>query len=158
MDDLLNKLAAGELDALSPEEVAALAAHLDANPAAADRVAGLTPPIEPALQADVPLPGEEAWGQVWAGIEAGRRTGSQPFVRRVLRIVEPVLALAACVLMAVIWNAGEQQATAAWPVEWATTVEIDEIEVADGSVPYVAAVEGDESTVSVVWVLDLGES
>jgi hypothetical protein len=133
----LDAVADGRLDALPPERVAQLAAYLEADPIAAARVAGVVPPIEPAWQVQAPPASAEAWELVW---------------RRVWRPI--ALAAAACALLAVgLWEWSWKARGQGWPVEWARDVQIEELEVADGTTPFVID-GGTGNGISVIWILD----
>ena len=148
--EALDAIVAGDLDAPSPDQIARLEARVNANPDVRARLAGIVPPIEPALRAAVQPPPKRVWEDVWRRVDEAVSAAPAP---RVLRLWRPLTAAAACVLMVGLWNIGRGPTVADWPVEWARDVEINELEVLEGCTPFVAAV-GADSPVSVIWVLD----
>lgn len=114
LDALLAAAAAGRLEALTPEQVERLAAHLDANPAAAAKVGAMRPAASPSLTTPVVLPTPRQWQEVWDRIEqATSTTRRQPEsgrsatgtrAARILRIWRPIAAVAACVVLLVSWS------------------------------------------------------
>jgi hypothetical protein len=151
----LDAVADGRLDALPPERVAQLAAYLEADPIAAARVAGVVPPIEPAWQVQAPPASAEAWERVWRRVAAAGEPAAGRRTQRVLRLWRPIaLAAAACALLAVgLWEWSWKARGQGWPVEWARDVQIEELEVADGTTPFVID-GGTGNGISVIWILD----
>ena len=155
-DDILNglkALEAGQLDTFTPEQVARLEEHLNADEAAAGRLAGQRPPADPVVQTPAATPSAEAWERAWKRIEAAARPASTRSTGRTLRLWGSAGAAAAAVLLAVglwRWPAGDE-----WPVEWAQSIEIDDLEVLEGRTAFVTAAQSDED-VPVIWVLDGG--
>ena len=93
LDKLLEQVAAGRLDDLTPEQVAALEEHLNSAPEAQDRLADTLASIESSLPVDRTMPSEADWEGVWQNIEiAGPVAAPSPFVRRTFRIWRGVTA------------------------------------------------------------------
>ncbi|MEP0846650.1 MAG: hypothetical protein HRF50_07480 [Phycisphaerae bacterium] len=166
LDQLLERVAAGRLDELSPEQVAALETHLNANAAAAARLANLLPRPPAGPLARVAEPSAAQWERVWRGVEAagsrqaarGTDAASAPQTmrgrtRRFLRLWEGIAAAAACVLFAVLWRSSQPAAEASWPIQLSQHVEVDSLEVFDDSTAFVV-VPDDGSDGAVIWVLD----
>lgn len=148
----LEALAAGWLDSLSPEQIARLETHLNANPTAADQLADRTPTVEPVLHTGVEHPPAEAWESVWENIESAT---ARPitWLPRLLRLWQPLAAVAACLLMVGIWYFNREAAPAPWPVEWAREMEINDLQVFEGSMPFVLSA-GNDGTISMIWVIE----
>jgi len=145
----LDAIAAGELDALDPDQVQRVAAAVNADPALAARLAGIVPRVQPVHRAGVPQPSDAAWERVWQRIAVATVGQTR---RRVLRLWRPALAAAACALLALIWNLGRAPAPEEWPVRWAQRVEINDLEVPAGVIPLVLV--GESDGVPGIWVLD----
>lgn len=167
-DQLLERVAAGRLDELSPEQVAALEAHVNESAAAAARLANLVPQPPAGQFAPVAEPTAAEWERVWRGVEAAevrsaargagavevRRTvRDRGGARRFLRLWEGVAAAAACVLLAVLWRSSQPAAEASWPIQLSQHVEVDSLEVFDDSTAFVV-VPDDGSDGAVIWVLE----
>ena len=144
----LDAIAAGKLDAMTPEQVARLETQIDQAPELADRLAGIKPAVEPGFRLAVEPPPEDVWERVWQRVNAAASSTR----RHVWRLWRPLAVAAACVLMVGLWNA-RGPALQEGPVEWARDVEIDDLEVFDGATPFVLAA-GADSPVSVIWLLD----
>lgn len=154
IQESLDALAADGLDALSPRQVARLEARLNTDAELAARIADRSPMVEPSFRVGGEPPPAEAWEQVWQRINAAaasRHTAGW----RTLRLWRPLAAAAAaCVLMVGLWSVGRGAKAQPWPVEWAHDVEINELEVLDGRMPFVLA--GGANAVPVIWVLENG--
>ena len=153
----LNAVQAGELDALTPDQIARLEEHLNADAAVAARLAGVTPPANVPGQGDVELPSAETWERVWERVDAAT-TSELPAKRTLfmLRGWRPVIAAAAvCVLAVGLWRSRPASPAADWPVEWAHEVEVSDIEVFGDGTPLVIAA-GTGETIPVIWVLEGG--
>ncbi len=151
--ELFGLLDAGRLDELTPEEVRRLETHLDATPADADRLSRVAPPTDPLLQAPPPSVPQPRWDAVWENVTAA--AGPARPGPRVLRLWRPLAAVAAAVVLGIgLWDYDRVAAPApdAWPVQWADTVEIDELESAGDTMPLVLSA-GDEA-VPVIWVFE----
>lgn len=152
---LFDRLAEQGLDALSPDDVARLEAAANANPALEARLARLTPVPEPIWQTLPPMPDDEQWDAMWARVHKRSTPQAQPVRRRLtLRTyLRPIVAAAACVLLALVWNTYERSETSAWPVEWAHQVEINNLEVPEGETAFVLTA-GEANEIPVIWVLN----
>lgn len=159
---LLDEVTAGRLDALTPEQVEALESRLNDDPAAAARLADALPPADALVTAAAPpAPTEAEWRRVWEGIEAAFATGRSRSAaarmdalrrpRRILRLWESLSAAAACLALALIWQAGPAPASAGWHMSLSPNVEINSLEVFDDSTPMVLY-PGEGG--AVIWVLD----
>ncbi len=114
LNELLAAVAAGRLDALTPEQVERLAAHLDEDPATATEIGALRPAGSPALAAPVTMPSPRQWQAVWDRIESATPTtrlrpatghpADGARAARILRIWRPIAAVAACVVLLVSWS------------------------------------------------------
>jgi hypothetical protein len=111
LNDLLAAVADGRLDALTPEQVARLEAHLNSDSAAA-KALGAAQAGAPAFDMQISVPTTQAWERVWRAIESA--TAVSPIrkdtearrvapLRRVFRLWQPLAAAAACVLMIGSW-------------------------------------------------------
>lgn len=151
-DPLLDRLLAGDLDGLDPAEIDALEQRLNMDAQLAARLAGVTPVAEAELR-NVPPVSDAEWSQVWQTVETAPTRAAAG--RRILRLWHTAAAAAACLLLALTWNARQPATPEAWPVTWADSVEIEEVDVTDGGVPFVLSV-GTQKSVTMIWVL--GES
>ena len=156
----LRAVAAGDLDALTPEQAAQLERALNENPRVAALVADAVPVPDERLAAGLAelergaLPSDAAWDQVWARVDAaGARTaarGRHTVAARVLRLWKPLLAAAACLALATVWRLSlKGPADDAWPIQLATNVEIQALDVGDHATPYISTTDG----VDMIWVL-----
>lgn len=152
LDELLDRVCAGRLDELTPEQVAALEAHLDATPTAAERLANVLPEPDPHLSAAVSSPTEDEWNAVWERIESVTSTTQSPRrpLSRLLRIWSPLLAAAACVLLVVIWRLS---APPAWKMQLSEDVVVHELEVFGNSTAFVAYSDDDDGS-AMIWVFE----
>ncbi len=162
LDAALRAAAAGRWDALTPDQVDRLECVLNQEPAVAERLAGQKARPEPHLDqvlADLDRraqPTPRAWQDVWRHIEAaaprtaGRRPGA--LSPRVVRLWRPLAAAAACLLLTVFWTL-RPSAPEAWPLQLATNVEINELEVSEDATTFVFAT-GARNDVQVIWVLE----
>jgi len=151
--DILSAIARGELDRLTPDQIAHAETALASDPAAEAELAAMQPPkAEAALAA--PEPTAEMWSAAWQQIENATTTRTMPTTRRTWRVINPFIAAAACVLMAVLWNPSERdQAQAAeWPVTWTSDVVVEELEVSGDATPIVMRAGTDES-ISMIWIV-----
>jgi hypothetical protein len=157
LDEGLRAVAAGQLDSLSPELIARLERALAQQPRIADTLRDAALPIEPGLSRAIQAfdqstaPTKAAWGQVWERIDRVGDPGwatTEHFLRGWWR---PLLAAAACALLALTWHFAVPSAQP-WPMQLATEVEINEIEVYDGATPFVISTD-DGSGLNVIWFL-----
>lgn len=156
-DELLARAEQGALDDLSPAEIEALEAYVNADPSAAARLAPVTPTVEPAL-AEVSGPSAAEWARVWAGIDAACSRAAQAGrarrgPRRWLRVWEAVTAAAACVALAVLWRSGASVEDGGWPLQLSNNVEIESVEVYGDETSFVVYAD-DGSGRAVIWVLE----
>ncbi|MBU0640056.1 MAG: hypothetical protein KKB50_14410 [Planctomycetes bacterium] len=146
---MLDTIAAGGLDSLSPEQVARLEATASYNSAVAGRLARLPATAEPVGGLSPELPSEAHWDQVWQRIAAARG----PTVLRLARW-RPFLAAAAVLVMMVgLWGITQRPAAAAWPVEWAQAIEVDALEAGDDATPCVLAA-GVDDEIALIWMFE----
>lgn len=163
LDAALRALERGDLDSLSPEQVARLEEALNAEPAAAAWVGDLQPPRDEPLakllrQTEEPaLPAAAEWERVWERV-AAERTGEKARRRvgRIIRLWQPLAAIAAGLVLVVAWRVGSAPREADWPVEIGGAYEIHDLEVGEGAVPFVFATGG-EQRAEVIWVLELDQ-
>lgn len=153
MDDLLMRVTDGRLDELTPEQVAALEAHLSATPAAAERLANVLPAPDPRLILPESLPSEVDWNELWERIDTATaaRQPAPRAISRVLRLWPPLVAAAACLLLAVLWRTTLSPAESPWEIRLSDDVVVHELEVFGDASAFVAY-SGDESGTAVIWV------
>jgi len=161
MEAALRAVATGDWDALTPEQVDHLERLLNDEPARAAQLADQQPQLGPRLagvldalaRSEPPVP--QQWEQVWRRIDtaasARQRAARRP-AARIMRYWPGMLAAAACALLAFLWTV-QPGSSEEWPLRLATSVEIDDLEVADGATSFVVSTGGD-SGVQVIWVLD----
>jgi len=155
-DDLLRLVADGRLDALRPDEVAALEKHLLADLRAADACASVPPEPDPLFASTpVPLPTESSWQGVWREIERAAREKHTPVRSLGWRLWPPIMAAAACVLVLTSWFSRPAGTAGAADSLLATNVEVLELEVFGDETPMVVAT-GDHGA-AIIWVLDESE-
>jgi len=158
LEQTLRAVLSGELDRLTAEQVAQLESALNGNPELAARLADEVPPLEPALRDAFRAwtPAEPVPAHAWRRIEqqvvsAPVRVGVKRIHARTFRLWAPFLAAAACLVLAVVWRLGVPASVAAPPLQLATDLEIERLEVYDDATPFVVSV-GDSGAV-IVWVL-----
>jgi anti-sigma factor RsiW len=156
LEGLLAAAARGDFDAMTPEQVAALEAHLNTCSPCAARLARSTPVADVRVAPAVQPPSEEGWDRVWEAIEAERQTGVRqagPARGAVHWLWRPLLAAAACILMVVIWRSVPMSETQTWELKLSDNVVVHEIETfGDLTSLVVYPAEDDEPT--VVWFLE----
>lgn len=161
-DDDFRAIERGDLDALTPEAVARLETLLHEQPDLTRRVGHLrAQPDERLAQtldsadADT-LPDAASWERVWRRID-GRAQVKRRAAQRGVRILQlwPALtAAAAGLVLAAVWNwPTSPAATEPWTLKLATQVEIQELEVYDGAMPFVVSAGGDHGA-EIIWVLE----
>lgn len=163
LDAALRALERGDLDSLTPEQVGRLEKALNAEPGAAAWVGDLRPSREEPLTTllrqteEAALPLEAEWERIWERV-AAERTGAKARRRvgRIIRLWQPLAAIAAGLVLVVAWRVGRAPREADWPVEIGGAYEIHELEVGEGAVPFVFAAGG-EQRAEVIWVLELEE-
>ncbi len=157
---LLQELELGRLDALSPDDVAALEQHLNADDQAAARLADRRPPRDERLSLPAAQPTAAEWDRMWQ-VVAGSATESAPLrkstgrPRRWLRLVEGVTAAAACVALAALWHGGAstEALAAEWPMQLSENVEVESLEVFGDQTSFVLYPD-DGSGQAVIWVIE----
>lgn len=145
-DELLDRVAAGDLDGLTPEQVDALAARLNADADLAARLEGVRPPRGPAADDPVVLPGAGEWEAVYASIEDARasasasvpRRASRPRVLRLPTWVGSLMAAAACVMFAMLWGPLLNRSNDVWELRLGDDVQVLELEVSDEYTSFVS--------------------
>lgn len=162
LDEALRAVMAGDLDALTPEQVARLESVLNDEPAVADRLAGqiaapdrcLAGVLRESEQAEMPR--AAAWEAAWERIDAPgaitRFVEKRGGVARILRRWRPLAAVAAGLIMAALWRISTAAPVRPWPMQLAADVEINALEVTGETTPFVVST-GDEGDVQVIWVL-----
>jgi hypothetical protein len=158
-DRLLDRVSAGQLDDLTPEEVAALEAHLNTTPAAAQRLADAVPTPDPRLTFAVPSPSDADWDRVWERIHSAEAAPLAPrhAVRRVFRLWQPLAAAAACLLMIIIWRTMLSPAKPSWELRLSDDVVVHELDVSGDASAFVAYAD-DGSGTAVIWVFEEDEN
>ncbi|MEW6254122.1 MAG: hypothetical protein AB1716_26025 [Planctomycetota bacterium] len=163
-NEALLGLAAGDLDGLTPDQIARLEGVLNRHPPAAARFAELTPAPGPALRAALnewensAQPSAAAWDAMWGRIVTAtqpRAVGQATWLTpRVLRIWRPLIAAAACLLMAVLWLAGTPQLGSAseMPIRLASHVVVDQIEAGEGLTPVLVSTNPDTG-IDLIWLV-----
>ena len=155
LDKLLARLRDGAIDELSPEEIAALEAHLNAETEFADALADTVPvPDCPAFDRSGPTAAE--WEGVWQSIESAQtqeagKTRSPRFVR----FWQPLFAAAACLMLVITWRFGASN-TPHWNAQLSNDVVVHELEVYDDASSMVAYT-GDGSGSAIIWVFEEDE-
>jgi hypothetical protein len=154
-DQLLDRLAGGRSDDLTPEQIDALEAHLNTTPAAAQRLADVVPEPDPRLGLAAPTPTEAEWSRVWRGVDsaARRRASSAGAIRRTIRFWQPLAALAACVALLLVWRWSPLAAAPEWPIALSSDVEVLELEVFGDASAFVSYSD-DGQGAAMIWVLD----
>jgi hypothetical protein len=160
LEQALRAVSHGELDALTPEQIARLERVLNDEPAVAQRIGAQVP------QRDAPLagaldemdrsaqPSRQEWQNVWARIESAAPAAIGHSVSaRILRFWRPLTAAAACLLLVAGWKLMPTPANDLWPMQLASNVEISDIEVGDGMTSFVVSTD-DEGGSKIIWVLE----
>jgi len=158
-DELLERVSAGQLDDLTPEQVAALEAHLNATPAAAERLVDVMPTPDPQLTSGVPSPSGADWDRVWERIDSVATSRARPprSLGRVFRLWQPLAAAAACLLLIVVWRTMLSPAEPPWEIQLSDDVVVHELEVFGNASAFVAYAD-DESGAAVIWVFEEDEN
>ena len=156
-DELLKQVAAGRLDGLTPEQVAALETHLNATPSAEERLAEVLPETDPRLSATTSMPTDAEWDQVWRRVDSAAAVGGKTAraIRRTIRLWQPLTALAACVALLLVWRWAPLSTGSDWPIALSADVEVLELEVFGDASAFVSYSDEGEGA-AVIWVLDEG--
>jgi hypothetical protein len=154
-DQLLDRVAAGRLDDLTPEQIDALEAHLNATPTAEQRLADVLPEADPRLSVAAPMPTDDEWSEVWQGVESTtrKRESSARAIRRAIRLWQPFAAVAACVALLLVWRWSPLTAAPDWPIALSSDVEVLELEVFGDASAFVSYSD-DGQGAAMIWVLD----
>jgi len=148
-DALLAEVLAGRLDALTPDQVVQLEAHLRRDPAAEAALAGAAPP-RPDLP-DEPLPSTRTWDALWTRIDEAASIRQRRGGLRARAWWRPVVAAAACGLAMLAWK--RLGAPSFEPIVLARDVVIESMEVGRGESAFVVYLDGGSGP-PVVWVFD----
>ena len=156
LDQLLDRVAAGRLDDLTPEQVAALEAHLNATPAA-EGLADVLPEADPRLSSTASMPTDAEWDEVWQQVDsaAAARGRTARAIRRAIRLWQPLAAVAACVALLLVWRWAPFTSGPEWPIELSADVEVLELEVFGDASAFVSYSDEGQGA-AVIWVLDDG--
>ena len=157
LDELLDRVAAGRLDELTPEQVAALEDHLNATPSAEGRLADVLLEADPRLSATTSMPTDAEWDQVWQRVDsaAAARGKTARTIRRTIRLWQPLTALAACVALLLVWRWAPLSTGSDWPIALSADVEVLELEVFGDASAFVSYSDEGQGA-AVIWVLDDG--
>jgi hypothetical protein len=156
---LLDQVTAGELDALTPEQIDALANSLDESPEQAARLSAVRPPaLSARLDGAISLPSAGEWSAMFAQIEAAgsKKTRGGSGVLRLWRAMAPFAAAAACVLAVSLFSSLSRPAQADF-IALDADVEIEAMEVGEGSSSIIVSSDEDEHF-AVIWAVDDGPS
>lgn len=164
LHDALELAAAGAYERLSTDRVAMLEAHLNRCRPCAARLARVRAPGNDALHrmhaelGAALTPPRARWERMWAAIEHAVDEGARapaPLLRlRPERRWRPLAFAAACAIMVSAWSLTQAPAPAtAWPLQLATDVDIDDMQVFDGGTTMLVSTGG-ERDVSIIWVID----
>lgn len=140
---LMQRVAAGELDALTADEVALLEKAVDADAELADRLAAAMPPADEFVGVE-DAPSDEAWERVWSEVAPVRRKAAGWWW-------QPIAAAAAVALMVGTWQWTGLSATPEAPWRLGGEVEVLELETFEEGVPMVMSV-GD-AEMQVIWIV-----
>ncbi len=157
LDQALQALRDGRLDALTPEQVARLEGRLNSDPAAAAQLADRIPVRDPVLNAALEeldrqeAPSAAAWGRAWEQIGAAGAVRTRPGRTWTWRLGRPLAVAAACLLMVGFWRLRALPAVEAWPIVLASDVDIVAIEVGEDTMLFIDSTS--ESGVKVIWAL-----
>ena len=155
-EQLLAFAATGGFDALTPQQTAALEAHLNTCSPCAARLARSAPAADVRLTPAVELPSEEGWDRVWEAIDAARQTRVRQAWSAsgaVQRLWRPLLAAAACILMVVMWRSAPMSETQTWELKLSDNVVVHEIETF-GDLTSLVVYPAEDDGATVVWFLE----
>lgn len=157
LETLLRAVARGELDRLTPTQVAELELSLNAGGAAdfGEQVAGLEPALAAALVAAeaVDRPAIRTWDSMWGRIDAATASSSGASRSRILRLWRPLAAVAAGFLFLAAWQVAQPPLVEPWPLRLATDTEIQSLEVYGDATPFVVSAGQNGSAIKVIWML-----
>ena len=158
LDELLDRVAAGRLGDLTPEQVAALETHLNTTPGAAERLADIVPEADPRLSVIAPTPTDADWGEVWRRVDSAAltRESTARVIGRTIRLWQPLAAAAACLLLMILWRVAPLRTEPAWELRLSGSVVVHELEIFGGDSAFVAYSDDDGS--AVIWVFEEDES
>jgi len=158
LDHLLDRVVAGRLDELTPEQIDALEGHLSATPAAERRLADVVPEADPRLSAIAPVPTNADWDKVWQRVDsaAPTRVPTARAIGRTIRLWQPLAAAAACLLLMVLWRVAPLRTQPPWELQLSGDVVVHELEIFGGDSAFVAYSDDDGS--AVIWVFEEDES
>jgi len=148
--------ATGDFAALTPQQVAALEAHLSACSCCATHLARSAPAADVRLIPAVELPSEKGWDRVWEAIDAARQTRARqawPARGVIQRLWRPLLAAAACILMVVMWRSAPMSETQTWELKLSDNVVVHEIETF-GDLTSLVVHPAEDDGATVVWFLE----
>jgi hypothetical protein len=156
-------LAAGRFDALSPEQMADVKAHLNECESCAARLADVTAQPETTLGLHEQMPTKEQWAGVWENIESAVATPAQQAMRigRRRPWMRYVTATAAGLILLIgIWRLPGQLTPQRAELRLAAADEmnIESLAVYDEATPVVLTVGEDGDGISVIWVIEEEES
>ena len=149
---LIDRVAAGGVDALTAGEVAELEAALADRPELEARLEALAPPPDAFLTA-VEQPTAADWERVWQRVERASTRGATLAPPVLLRVWRPVAAIAACALLALSWQVSRGANGRGWSLKPASGIEVHSLEVFGESVSLILP-EGSDGF-PVIWVFDM---
>ncbi|MGE0481278.1 MAG: hypothetical protein AB7Q17_12480 [Phycisphaerae bacterium] len=162
--DALALAAEGQFERLSTDRVAMLEAHLNTCRPCAARLAIARAPRDDGLHrvhaelGAALAPPRARWERMWTAIEHAvdeAERAPAPLLRlHPDRRWRPLAFAAACAIMVSAWSLSQAPAPAtAWPLQLATHVEIDDMQVFDGGTTMLVSTGG-EHDVAIIWVID----
>ena len=157
MQSLLDAVARGELDTLTPDQAALLESALNERPELAEQLAA---PGSEALLPPVEAPTAAEWERVWAGIDAGvprdlpdsAKTRPPVLYRFGLHVAAGVAAAA---LLVAVFVAGFNRTPE--PLQSGGVVEVLQVE-SSGDAALMVSPAWDEEEFTVIWVFDEQEA
>ena len=162
--ELMMRLLQGQLDELTPAQVAQLEAELNASDEAAARLADVLPPRDELVAAAHDTPSVAEWDAMFdrvatASAPTAERVADSVRERRVrpphaiLRIWGTFAAAAACVGLAMVWRIMPTTPPQdAWELRLSDHVVVERLEVFDDATSFVNFVDDDGT--AVIWVFE----